>query len=226
MTENAVADGEDKGTGGKPYVDAHAETTLEPSALPDRQKKLDSGDEEERLRSQTDRTETATSGDGRERPAPLSGEGVGAGRLGDGEDGEEEKVRLMEDAVYDDTDVCRVLGIRRRILVQHRTAASRGKDWECAGEHAGMKEGWIRRWNAKADIESMKPIEEGDGITTVKVAGHVPNRETVLAVKVSDGARVIARVPDAQLLHRGDEMDCRMQGGMLTYAPELNRERY
>ena len=128
--------------------------------------------------------------------------------------------------IYDDTDVCRTLGLRRRILVQHRTAASRGTDWGCVGEHAGMTEEWIRRWNRNADMEGMKPIEEGDGITTVKMVGHVTNSGVILAAKVSDGTRVMVRVLDARYLHRGDEMDCRMQGGILTYAPEMNRERY
>ena len=128
--------------------------------------------------------------------------------------------------IYDDTNVCQALGLRRRILVQKRTAASRGRDWGCVGEHAGMTEGWIRRWNAKADIGRMKPIELGDGITTVKVVGHVTNSGVILAAKVSDGTRVMVRVLDARYLHRGDEMDCRTLGGLLTYAPELNRERY
>ena len=131
-----------------------------------------------------------------------------------------------ETAIYDDTDVCRILGLRKRILVQARKASRRGVDWDVAGMHAGMTHRWIKGWNAKADIESLTPIKTGDGIVTVKVVGHVTNAGVIIAERVADGTRVMVRVHDARYLHRNDEMDCRMEGGMLSYAQELNRERY
>ena len=131
-----------------------------------------------------------------------------------------------ENALYDDTDVCQVLGLRKRVLVQHRATSKRGMDWGVCGDHAGMSAKWIRAWNSKADLKRMKPLQPGDGVTTVRVVGHVQNMGVIVAARVSDGTRVMVRVMDARYLHRGDEMDCRTVGGMLSYAPELNRERY
>ena len=130
-------------------------------------------------------------------------------------------VTAGETALYDDTDVCQVLG-----LVQHRATSKRGIDWGVCGSHAGMSAKWIREWNSKADLKRMKPLQPGDGVTTVRVVGHVQNTGVIVAARVSDGTRVMVRVLDARYLHRGDEMDCRTVGGMLSYAPELNRERY
>lgn len=129
-------------------------------------------------------------------------------------------------AIFDDTDVCRTLGIRKRVLVQHRVESKRGIDWDVCGTHAGMTEKWIRGWNAKADLKGMKPLQPGDGITTVRVVGHVQNIGVIVAARVCDGTRVMVRVLDARYLHKGDEMDCQMSGGMLTYDQRLNRERY
>lgn len=129
-------------------------------------------------------------------------------------------------AIFDDTDVCRALGLRRRVLVRARKAARRGIDWDCAGTHAGMTLGWIRAWNANANMGAAKPASEGDGIVTVRIVGHVTNPGVIIAERVADGTKVMVRVNDARHLHRGDEMDCMMQGGMLTYVQELNRERY
>ena len=141
-----------------------------------------------------------------------------------GTDAHETAARIR---IYDDTDVCRVLGIRRRILVRARTPERRGIDWDVAGWHAGMTEAWIRAYNRNASIEGMKPVEESDGITTVRVARRVTNGDLAVAQRVKDGTIVTVRgIGNAWFLHIGDEMDCRMQGGSLAYAPELNREAY
>ena len=42
--------------------------------------------------------------------------------------------------IYDDTDTCRLLGLRKRIVVAARTEKTRGQDWAIEGEHAGMSE--------------------------------------------------------------------------------------
>ena len=129
--------------------------------------------------------------------------------------------------IFDDTDVCRELGLLRRVLVRERARGVRGVDWDCVDGHAGMTVGWIRRWNAKADTSRMKPVAQGDGIVTVRIVGRVTNADVVAAERVCDGTRVMVRgVGSAWYLHIGDEMDCRMIGGMLTFEQGLNRERY
>lgn len=130
-------------------------------------------------------------------------------------------------AIYDDTDVCRALGLLRRTVVRARQAGRRGVDWDCVDRHGGMTLGWIRQWNANVNLGGVKPIGPGDGIVTVQVTGRVMNGDVVQARRVADGTCVTVRgIRNAWYLHVGDEIDCRMQGGMLTFAPELNRERY
>ena len=138
-----------------------------------------------------------------------------------------ETAQIGDMDIFDDTDVCRVLGLRRRELVRRRTADRRGIDWDVCGTHVGMTERWIKAWNAKADMKGLKPIRAGDGIVTVKIAGRVTNVDVVIGNRIADGTRVMVRgIGRAWYLHLGDEMDCRMVGGMLTFDQELNRERY
>ncbi len=130
-------------------------------------------------------------------------------------------------AIYDDTDVCWALGLLRRTVVRARQAGRRGVDWDCVDGHAGMTLGWIRSWNANVNLGGVKPIGPGDGIVTVQVTGRVMNGDVVQAQRVADDTCVMVRgIRNAWYLYVGDEIDCRVQGGMLTFAPELNRERY
>ena len=129
--------------------------------------------------------------------------------------------------IYDDTDVCRLLGLRRREIVKRRTKERRGIDWDVAGEHVGMTATWIRSWNRKADVRRLKPVVPGDGVVTVRVVGRVLNGDVVRGVRVADGTCVTVRgIRNAWYLHEGDELDCRMIGGGLAFDPVLNRESY
>lgn len=129
--------------------------------------------------------------------------------------------------IFDDTDVCRILGLRRRELVRARASGERGTDWDVAGTHAGMTARWIRRWNANARIESLKPVDPGDGIVTVRIVGRVQNGDMARAVRVADGTVVTVRgIANAWYLHIGDEMDTMMIGGGLMFVQSLNTEAY
>ena len=132
-----------------------------------------------------------------------------------------------ETALYDDTDVCQVLGLRKRVLVQHRATSKRGIDWDVCGYHAGMSAKWILKWNSKADLKRVKPLQPGDGIVTVRVAGRVLNGDVVRGRRVADGTCVTVRgIRNAWYLRAGDELDCRLIGGGLAFDPALNRENY
>lgn len=168
--------------------------------------------------SKTDRS-TGYSGDEPERRhVPLT-DGAKALENGDGVE--------RHATIFDDTEVCALLGLRKREIVKRRTEERRGVDWDCVGWHAGMTAAWIRSWNRTADVRRLKPVEPGDGIVTVRVVGRVVNGDVVRAVRVTDGTCVTVRgIRNAWYLHAGDEMDCRMIGGMLTFDHALNRERY
>ncbi len=169
------------------------------SVQTDRQTYHSGGGVERHARSQTDRTETDTSGGGVERHATI----------------------------FDDTDVCRILGLRRRELVKARASGERGTDWDVVGTHAGMTARWIRRWNANARIEGLKPVDPGDGIVTVRIVGRVQNGDMARAVRVADGTVVTVRgIANAWYLHIGDEMDTMMIGGGLMFVQALNTEAY
>ena len=129
--------------------------------------------------------------------------------------------------IFDDTDVCALLGLRRRELVKRRTEERRGIDWDVAGAQAGMTATWIRSWNRHADLRNIKPVEPGDGIVTVRVAGRVLNGDVVRGMRVADGTCVTVRgIRNAWYLRAGDELDCRLIGGGLAFDPALNREKY
>lgn len=146
---------------------------------------------------------------------------------GHGTEKEAARDEERQSPIYDDTDVCRALGLLRRAVVRARHAGRRGVDWDCADGHAGMTLGWIQGRNANVKMRSAKPIQPGDGVVTVRVTGRVTNGDLVQGQRVADGTRVMVRgIGNAWYLHVGDEIDCRMRGGMLVYAPELNRERY
>lgn len=128
--------------------------------------------------------------------------------------------------IYDDTDTCRLLGLRKRIVVAARTEKTRGQDWAIEGEHAGMSEDWILNKNPAAKIDSVQPILPGDGITTVRIIGRSTNGQIMIAQKVSDGERVMVRVRDSSMHFVGDQMDTRRIGHMLQFMQELNPENY
>lgn len=129
-------------------------------------------------------------------------------------------------AVYDDTDVCALLGLRRRVLVKARRKETRGRDWDVEGMQAGMTAAWIAKWRRDADVSRLKQISPQSGVVTVEKTSQGLNRGVVLAKRVCDGKRVVVRVRDSATIHVGEQFDAVREGGMLAYAEHLNRERY
>lgn len=128
--------------------------------------------------------------------------------------------------IFDDTDTCRMLGLRKRIVVAARTERNRNRDWAVVGEHAGMSEEWILKKNPSAKIETAKQIAAADGITTVRIIGRCTNDQVMIARKVSNGERVMVKVRDSSMHFIGDQMDCRHIGGILQFMQNLNPENY
>lgn len=126
--------------------------------------------------------------------------------------------------VYDDTDVCRLLGVRRRVLVAARTQNARGVDWDCVGQHAGMTDAWIRARGG--DPSGLTPIEPGDGIVTVTAASRVANVQVMVCFKVTGGSRAVVLVKDSRMIRLGDQFDCRYMGTKLYLDPSINPEVY
>ena len=125
--------------------------------------------------------------------------------------------------VYDDTDVCLLLGKRRRVLVAARTAASRGRDWDIVAGHAGMTESWIR--SQQGDPSSLKPIRTV-GVVTVEVVQRVPNLTKLVCSRLDGLGQAVVDVADSRSFHLGDQFDVVVLGGRMLYSRELNREAY
>ena len=132
----------------------------------------------------------------------------------------------LKRTVYDDTDVCALMGLRRRILVQARTRRSRGVDWGAVGSHVGMTAAWVARKRPDADLSRLAPIRAGDGIVTVEVVAHCQNVQVAICRRVADGAKELVRVRDSRHLHIGDQFDAERIGTMLQHSERLNPERY
>lgn len=127
---------------------------------------------------------------------------------------------------YSDVDVCRLLGIKRRIIAQARTMTSRGKNWGCVGEHAGMSRDWcayrlLELGKPVTDLGKIKPIDN-DGIVSVKLLGTWPNVQRVTVEIVADGSKAIASVRDSREMHLGDIFDCRRYSGNLCMDADIN----
>lgn len=172
-----------------------------------------------------------------QRAAKLAG--IGENRQKNAAAGEpdlpEEKLRPVERtpveppklmSIYDDTDVCRVLGLRKRIVVAARTEKTRGQDWAVEGEHVGMTGDWILRKNPSVDLKNLQPIKNRDGIVTVRIIGRATNNQVLIGQKVCDGRKVMVRVRDGRDHFRGDEMDTRLIGTMHQFIESLNPEKY
>lgn len=127
--------------------------------------------------------------------------------------------------IFDDTDVCRVLGVRRRVLVRFRTERSRGEAWDANGTHAGMTRRWIEA-RKKGATEGLKPVERHDGIVTVRFVRRVANEKMAGVKLIASGKERIAWVHDANAMNLGEEFDCRWIGRQLHYVDALNREAY
>ena len=139
---------------------------------------------------------------------------------------EEQGSKELKEDIFDDTDVCQYLGTRRRTLWAERKKSMRGKDWDCRGSHAGMTRSWVARRKGVSGSEvKLKPVEDGDGITTVKVIAKAPNMQVMLCEKMSTEEVVPVRTRDSRMFHIGDQIDCVEEMGRLRYDANLNREK-
>lgn len=133
-------------------------------------------------------------------------------------------------AVYDDTDVCRLVGLRKRVLVRDRRPDTRGTLWDAAGDHCGMTREWMAERNPrapKAILDALEPLHKGDGVVTCQiVSNHLPNREAMLCAKVATGEKIVVRVRDSGEFCIGDQIDVVQEGGRYVYSAKLNPEDY
>lgn len=169
--------------------------------------------------------ETATgSAPGAAQDAPHRAEGEDAKKTR-GELTGRETAQIGDMDIFDDTDVCRALGVRRRVLVRARTEKARGEAWDAKGAHAGMTRKWIEA-RKKGASEGLRPIEGVDGIVTVRFVRRVANAKLAGVRMIASGMERVAWVHDANAMNLGDEFDCRWIGKQLHYVDALNREAY
>lgn len=136
--------------------------------------------------------------------------------------------------IYDDTDVCRVVGWRRRKLAESRLPWTRGEEWEIVGLHVGMTGKWLRQikgvpeaeWPEWAERNGLKRIERDDGIVTVEMKRRHPNRQMATVEQLASVEKVVCRVRDSHRLEIGQVFDCRMEGGRLVMKESLNTEAW
>lgn len=135
--------------------------------------------------------------------------------------------------IYDDTDVCRVLGLRRKELAEVRKT-ERGECWNVVGMHAGMSAKWIRwkagvgeeEWPAWSAGKELKRIEPDDGIVTVALLRRHPNSQMVNVWLLANGEFELCKVRDSRMMKLGQQFDCRRVDGRLYLVESLNTERW
>lgn len=87
---------------------------------------------------------------------------------------------LSASQIYTDLSVCRCLGIKRRVLAEARTAATRGRDWDAVGEEVGMTREWVYDYAIKHGIvpdffgNGMEPVT--GKYVSVRLIGTTPNK--------------------------------------------------
>lgn len=136
--------------------------------------------------------------------------------------------------IYDDTDVCRVVGCRRRKLAEYRLPWKGGEEWDVVGMHVGMTGKWIRQikgvseveWTEWAERNGLKRIERDDGIVTVEMKRRHPNRQMATVEPLASVEHDVCRVRDSHRLEIGQVFDCRMEGGRLVMKESLNTEAW
>lgn len=136
--------------------------------------------------------------------------------------------------IYDDTDVCRVVGWRRRKLAEYRLPWTGGEEWEIVGLHVGMTGKWLRQikgvpeaeWPQWAEKNGLKRIERDDGIVTVEMKRRHPNRQMATVEPLASVEQVVCRVRDSGRIEIGQVFDCRMEGGRLVMKESLNTEAW
>lgn len=102
--------------------------------------------------------------------------------------------------IYTDQSVCRVLGIRRRVLADARTKKGRGVDWDAIGNEVGMTRDWIVRFAAEFQIpldssglDGLEPVS-GNFVSVRCVGSAGLNLEKVMVEYEASGRRGFARV--------------------------------
>lgn len=134
--------------------------------------------------------------------------------------------------IYDDTDVCRVLGWRKRKLMEYRIGWAWGAVFDRVGMHIGTTGKCLRQlngvpdedWQRWAEENGLKRIERDDGIWTVRMERRNPNLQIATVVVIATGEQKPCRVRDARRITIGEVFDCRMEGGRLVMAEGLNTE--
>ena len=136
--------------------------------------------------------------------------------------------------IYDDTDVCRVLGWRKRKLGEYRELPwTRGEDWDVVDGQVGMTGKFLREytgldvdeaWQRWSDKNGLKRIERDNGIWTVKMVRRNPNLQMATVEVIGTGEQKPCRVRDARRIAIGEVFDCRMEGGRLVMSEGLNTE--
>ena len=136
--------------------------------------------------------------------------------------------------IYDDTDVCRVLGWRKRKLGEYRELPwTRGEDWDVVDGHVGMTGKFLREYTGLdvdearqrwSEENGLKRIEPDDGIWTVKMVRRNPNLQMATVEVIATGEQKPCRVRDARRITIGEVFDCRMEGGRLVMSEGLNTE--
>ena len=146
----------------------------------------------------------------------------------------EQKLLDWRPEIYDDTDVCRVLGWRKRKLMEYRTGWVFGAVCDRVGMHFGTTGKCLRQlkgvpeddWPRWAEENGLKRIERDDGIWTVKMVRRNPNMQMATVEVIATGEQKPCRVRDARRIAIGEVFDCRMEGGRLVMAEGLNTEAW
>lgn len=136
--------------------------------------------------------------------------------------------------IYDDNDVARLLGIKRRVIVAARKKTNRGEDWDCVDMHAGMTRRWIDAYALEHGIVPryaemcIKPIEKNDGVVTVVLIGTHPNPTKCTVELVATGEREFANVRDLYRhpIHLRECFQCRRIEMTLNWVAQLNEVAY
>ena len=97
--------------------------------------------------------------------------------------------------IYTDLSVCRALGIKRRVLAEARTAATRGQDWDAVGDEVGMTPRWVadfaKELGISPDFNRLEPVS--GRYVSVRLVGTTPNKCLVQVELEATKAREFAR---------------------------------
>ena len=136
--------------------------------------------------------------------------------------------------IYDDTDVCRALSMRRRWLGRLRQVSYEHEKWDIVGKHAGMTAKWIREtgkisedeWRKWVEAKGLKRIEPDDGIVTVELKRRHENKQMVTVQILASKELEVCRVRNSEWMVVGEQFDCRRAEGKLYLVESLNTERW